>query len=663
MNDFSLFECAQRQTENLIFFGIDDFRNALNQRTRFSETALARIISELLVRYSRSFDEQIASLLLSVLSEKALGEFKSLIMCGAVYAYKGNYFSGDLPLYERIFAILRDQIHYFTHKADGFIPVYRKTRDDSILIPFSFKSRNKGPYVVDLTGHEIPVWSHAVRSLQEVNDSGYAVELRCRLESDLANKAEGLSLQFPVLLGYWRKEKVIPSFPVHRLIVTGAIQDDLLSSVRILGKHKQIIGNYKESWFLCPENDTEIINFSERTKVEILPQGLSIPELKEYCSDFIERKNLGRLGVKEILGNLKKLDPKVRKQKMNQWDGVIDQLETYNRDIDPDAYPQEHLQLLMLISAALCHKGATEEAKAMNAKAKDFARQIGCEEELLRLQIEEVVLFQDMEKFEAAQMLAEGVSSQLTVIKNHDLLMRFHGTLGQLYSYGALSKLSGFSKEEALSHFQRAIFHARQLPHREEEMAQDLNYRHLWYALFAPGTKEEEDNYQRALNYIQHDVPQAMKQKNQNFLIRQRGLAIYHRVLLGDTCSTLDPKNFYPTANAEKWISALRGKYLGTWYAANGNFELALQEFDDGASNIKSTDNSIILSFIGMTVLAQAYKSFRDNGLQDQAEIYRKRALEFFAANNNFEHYRNSIKWLDYLTNNNVYFPGLDYWY
>lgn len=663
MSVSNLLKCVQGQPENLIFFGIEDFRVALNYRSRFSETDVARIIAELLVRYSRSFDQHIESILFSVLSAKALGEFKALITCGAVYAYKENYFSGQSTLYERTFAILREQFRYFVCDADGLIPVCRQAMNDAILIPFSFISRNKDHYVVDLDGNEIPEWSQAVKSLQETVDWGCAVQLHCRLGSNLINKVEGQSLQFPVLLGYWRKEKWIPSFPVQRLIATGAIQDGNLSSVKIHGKHKQIIADNKDAWFLCPENDTEVIDLNERGKVEILPQGLTIAELKEYCIAFIERKNLGKLGVKEILEKISKLEITVRKLEMGQWDRVIDLLETYNQHVDPDAYPQEHLQLLMLISAAFCHKGATHEAKAMNAKAKDFAQRIGCEDELIRLQIEELVLFQDLEKFEAAQMLAGTLSGKINAIKNNDLLMSFHGTQGQLESYGTLSGLPGFSKEKALYHFQRAIYHAGQLPHREQEMSQDLNYRHLWYALFAPGTPEEEENHLRALTYIHDQVPQAMKEKNQNYLIRQRGMAIYRRILLGDTCSTLDPKDFYPTANAENWILALRGKYLGTWHAANGNFDLALKEFDDGASKIELTGNLMILQFIGMTVLAQAYKSFRDNGLQEQAEIYRRRAFECFAANNDFKSYRNSEKWLDYLTNKSDYIPGLEYWY
>lgn len=663
MTLINLLNSVQRHPENLIFFGVKEFSIALSHRNRFSETDVARLIAELLVRYSRSFDTQIESILLSVISTKELGEFKALVACGSIYAYNGNYFSGNSTLYERIFAILRKEFLYFACEADGLIPVCCQARNDAILIPFSFIPRKKDHYVVDLQENEIAEWSQAVKSLQDIVDRGWAVQLHFSLDHNLINNVEGQSLQFPVLLGYWRKAKLVPSFPVQRLIATGAIQTGTLSAVKISGKHNHVISDYKDAWFLCPENDTEIIDFSERVKVAILPQGLSIPELKEYCSAFIEQKNLGRLGVKEILDKLRKLDTEVRKQEMNQWHRVIDLLEIYSQHIDPDAYPQEHLQLLMLISAALCHKGATNEAKAMNAKAKEFAQLIGCDEDLIRLQIEEIVLFQDMEKFEAAQMLAAGVSSQLTVIKNHDLLMRFHGTLGQLFSYGELSGLPGFSKEEALRHFQRAIHHAGQLPHREEEMAQDLNYRHLWYALFAPGTKEEEDNYQRALTYIQDHVPQAMKEKNQNYLIRQRGLAIYRRVLLGDTCSTLGPKDFYPTANAEKWMLALRGKYLGTWYAANGNFELALQEFDDGASKIKSNDDSTILSFIGMTVLAQAYKSLRDSDQREQAEIYRRKALDYFAKNNDFKSYRNSEKWLNYLTSKNDAFPGMEYWY
>ena len=240
-------------------------------------------------------------------------------------------------------------------------------------------------------------------------------------------------------------------------------------------------------------------------------------------------------------------------------------------------------------------------------------------------------------------------------LHDEDLLMRFYGTMGQAHCYGFLSSIPGFKKDTAKYCFQQALRHVHNLD-SEQDIAQDLNYNHLWYVLFDTDSKAANIAYEKANDHIERNLQSYPKNQKQNryFLQRLKMQAFYRRLLAGNTIPKTDYRSEELPEDADQWLKALVGKYLGAIAAEAGDRDIAARCFQDAISVLKENCGDNIIAFIHMTVLVEAYHSL-------QEEAYREAALKTFSRLND-KYFRVLRPWQQYLLCNSKY-PALNYWY
>jgi len=346
-----------------------------------------------------------------------------------------------------------------------------------------------------------------------------------------------------------------------------------------------------------------------------------------------------------------------------EWKWVIGQVRNLLDSLPEDCDSEARLEALMLQSAILCHLGRTEEAHKANREAFAFAKNHGDRfvAKCLRLGIEELVVLADEEDWAGILERAAGLEEQLQRLLESspdddvakDLAMRFYGTMGQAYAYGTLSKWDGCTEEKAKEAFLKAKDLAIGLD-SAPDIAQDRNYVHLWYALFRPGTPEEEKAYREADNHIRRelqDMPRAAA-RNRSFLRRSRAMARYRALLangtIGEQLMDLDVGE-----EAEPWLKGLTQKCLGALAAARGERDEAKECFEAGARLLGGMP---LFRFFRMTVLAEAYRSLGDETWREKAQA----AGDWDSP----QLPPSADKWKNYLDHpEKAPFPGLSYWY
>ena len=284
-----------------------------------------------------------------------------------------------------------------------------------------------------------------------------------------------------------------------------------------------------------------------------------------------------------------------------------------------------------------------------------------------------------MDDLSSVPELAKEIYSQISQVDidqtaQDDLLMRYHGTMAQVHIYGTLAGINGFCEEKALENAESAIVYARKTGDLVE-IIRDLNYRHLYYAFFKPGSEDERCEYMFARNFLQENSNQFVDKDyngNLQYQFRQRCLAAYFQILSGNQCNDANIINerFPSIKEPITWLKALSFKYLGAVNAFNHNNEKAKKLFDE-AIKILVNVTSPLFKFICMTIAAEAYRSFSELGDAQTAEQYRQIANNLFSENGNFITFRiSSPRWFKFLNTpwdefvaSGEDFPGLHYYY
>jgi len=268
--------------------------------------------------------------------------------------------------------------------------------------------------------------------------------------------------------------------------------------------------------------------------------------------------------------------------------------------------------------------------------------------------VDELVDFQDLDNFDRIKQIIAAYENDIENSDDPDLKMRYHGTLGQIHACGYLGEIEGFSKELSKKHFEQALDNAFLL-NFDEDIAQDLNYIHLWYALFQPGSRDEQQAADEAFQHHCHQLQKKQKaqQKNMAFLKKNCAFAAYRFLLQTGLSPETDLESLRLPSNAY-WLYAVSNKYIATIEAAKGETDKAKKDFDDALTVLNNSTSLPILCFIRMTILAEAFRSLHE-------EPYREQALA--AVDSLQEQYSLSIeKWRNYLNGTGA-FPGLQYWY
>ena len=569
-------------------------------------------------------------------------------------------------------------------RADGLIPVY--CGNQAFIIPFHFDDTAPTFGVYDSRGsgnfnecYVVQEWSHCLKKL----DIPSGIILHCAGTRGISlNDFTGNSLMLPVQMAWWRKQRQLPEYNIFRLFSTGAFDERLqLAPVDTKVKLKLLetttrIMDYR---FMYPESARDNVN---NRNIRILPAGITREQLLRIVRQETER--MARFDLEYALHRMDALSREVRLSNYKNWEALLQRLENaavFDKDkkVNKSVEPEYYLVNIMLQSEAHRHAGHTVEASRLNALAMDYAKQHGNKflSMLLKLRIERMVDFQDQEKFEDVLNEGELLRSELSIVNDNDLWMRFYGTMGQAYAYGALSIVPGCSPELALAHFNKAIDYAEELEELAD-IAHDKNYRYLFYALFAPGSAEEKDAYRQAENVCNALQKQDAREARKNLyhLKRYQGMAWYRQLLMqqnmelqpfsidGVFRQLLRPSNndSLDDIGADDWIRACVGKYLGALETANGNVESGIRFFSNAINAIGDEKHPGIKTLIRITVCAEAYRSLvgKDNSI---ANYYLDKARILIATLPKDASLCSLPLWKAYVEKPSTSFPGLSYWY
>lgn len=683
--------------ENLMFFSNAELIESYSAQGAQGESVQIAILSELLVRYSfKRSDIELRNSLCSVLSEEPVSNFDIwLDYHNPSHAPKpislipadSRLSSNDQKFLQLLQQSVFSRLENLYGKCDGVIPVV--LNDVGAAIPFTLERPDADGAslncVFDLDNVPFPEWSEAVSELtNSLNLKPYCLRLLFHSSYVNIDVFSGLSLQFPYLLAYWRKESFLPAYSPFSIIATGEISNCRLRPVKTLPKLKSIKEKFDLLTFFCPFGD-DIASQSDPL-LTVIDANTSIEDIISTCQNKIESLVKERsssniiLNYKYIFNRINAITIYTKKDLESRWDRLIDSLLFIEKKLRylPNMDEETYLDCLASLSFAYCHCGKTAEAIQYNRKGREYAKKRNLSKALNDLLIHQLVLFQDMDDLSSVPELAKEIYSQISQVDvdqttQDDLLMRYHGTMAQVHMYGTLAGIDGFSKEKALENVESAIEYAQKTG-KIVDIIRDLNYRHLWYAFFDPGSEDERCEYAFARNYLQENSNQFEDKEyngNLQYQFRQRCLAAYFQILRKNQCSNSSIINErYPSIKEPTaWLKALSFKYLGAVNAFCNNGEEALKNYDE-AVELLEKDASPLFKYICMTIASDAYRSFSALGDAQTAERYRKKALELFSANGDFISFRSSTKWLKFLNApweefqaSGEDFPGLHYYY
>ena len=525
-------------------------------------------------------------------------------------------------------------------QADGFIPVYDSCSadvDKTWFIPFILEiSEDSASRVVYSNGEDIPEWQEQVEAALKGLTS-----YRCRLlmQREPGFNPTGDSLMLPLRLAAWRKlgRDSFPQYDVFRVLATGAFDgSNRLKAVGVSRKLNKLKSTFCKAVLIAPDTPGEI----DRKERAILRIDCNAPEkdLREQIQRFLERSQYVSITWRYALGRLSALTREVDEGNRGGWSELADFMRGIKERVkgrNPDAY----LDFMRLYAVTLCHAGRTDESRRVNREAHDFAlerKEIG---KSLRLQVEALVVAQDAGDLEAILVVADGFEKKIdsyTGPDKEDLLMRYYGTMMQFHAWGETLGIPECSKEESKRRGEQALGIAKKMsgavPSSEEDqkekaesnVAQDLNYCHLWHALYEPGTTAEREAYKSALDQLSELGDQA-KRKNRGFLFRQKSLAYLNAWKRGGVCPSIGELDavMIRDEKCEGWQIAANRTHLGALYAAQGRQDLALTSFKEGAAKLpieKCFDS--VLGSIRFVLCAQAASSLRAIGMDNDANRF-----------------------------------------
>ncbi len=662
-NSRSLIEDAERRPENLIIYSCDLLEGELSRETNGEDTN-AEIIAELLIRHLLGGSPRIAKIIGTKLKHGELEDFSRRLpyehlgrrIEERLWEENGNSFS------ERCHQAVLRRLNLLL-KSEGLIPVF-SDESGGLLLPFHFEASKDGSgQVLGLDKKPLlnpsgeQEWSQYCATMEEIKAN---VVVHIRQGNDRHGITTGNSLMLPLMLAWWRRQNVIPKFNPFSIVATGAVENGVLEAVDGVAEKAEAVRNllYRADFFFPGCHDDDIGATGQQCHP--LDIGFSVAEngpvfrrIRE-CIEGQQRWNADY--VSQRLES--SLPDEVRNWSIQQYDAMLGRLEKAKDGLNTEEFPGEYILILMLQSQLYCTRGLTDKAKDLNAEALEIAEEQGQEYLALRLQVNQIVFFTDTMEFEKIAVISPRMEEFVAACNDRELSMCFYGQMGMAHAYATLDGVKGFSKERALECFKENIKSARESG-KAVDLAQDINYKCLYYALFEPGSRAEKRAFHDALSKIRdlEEIDQAAYKNNHVYYDLYRCFSFY-RQLLRDKAVPPDYKDCPGLSCIEEnsWRKALMAKYLGALRAASGETGKARKLFDGAIKTLNSeTSVSTILGFIKATVYAEAYRSLGDS-------IYLEEGRKMFGNSNNKSH--QAQVWKGYFDSGGaVVFPGLGYWY
>ena len=654
MTNVSFFKLKQclNQKANLFVFLDETLLGSLN---RVVGAAKAHLVAELFARVFLSGDRggELAQAIERLLpGSNALEQFVGPLV-GPRYDVAmldaEHLWPGDEAFSQQCQTAVRERFRLLL-RTEGLIPLKATDGSDRArLLPFHFDEEGETG-VFDLKGRRHEEWSGYAARL------GLAAHVTLHCEFDEALPLIGSSLMLPLQMAWWRHEGDLPHYDVFRVLATGRFDEQLRLAAVEASEKATLVQSWERGLFLYPESSREAVRNHHVVRLVCgKPREQLLPQLRRQTERF------ATLDTAYVLSRLADVDAEVCTGNVTNWRHVTERLEPALKALDRHRHPEARLTYAMLLSQAYCHLGDTTSSQKWNQRAQRLAKEHGdvYQRQLLRLHIDELVQLQDEERFAEVMARQEALFRELEAFGDEDLLMRFHGTMGQEYAYGTLLGLPGSSQEEAFRHFRRALDCAYHL-NRPEDILQDTNYLHLYHALFQPGSDEEQEALEDALNRIDQEAADdaELRHRNLPFVRRAQAFAWYRCLLQGRR----HPGVYQHLALMERmvsmketpdWIHCCIGKCVGACKAADGQPDEARRWFEAAIRAIPDGDSDQVKGLIRATACIQAWRSLGD-------DAFRQQALQLL---DNLTKFPSALPFRDYLQGKSPDFPGLHYWY
>lgn len=546
---------------------------------------------------------------------------------------------------------------------DGIIPVVVDHSEAAIPIPFKLKHHNFNStehlLVSDIKKHKVINWTEALKDLSDFGISGWEISLNIDNHDNDLNLT-GYSLELPVLMAIERKEGRA-SFPPLDVLLTGSFSSGgKITTVSGIKNKTKLASLLNVKVFFTPPQ-TEKVDFYPCYPI---PANFSLPEVKEHIKEELIKQGLDNLTWREAEKRLHDLEHEVHYGTLSLTNSALPRLDKYETVFKEESKIEELLKAKALRAVIYCHTGRTKEAQVLNQECLKKAHEAGKIKEYGRFLIQQLVNFTDLGEFDKLVKMGPGIlpmlqQANLSEKKKTDLFMRYYGTMGQVYAYASLINKNSEKKKTALEFFYTAVDYAEK--HAEEnELSHDLNYVHLWHALFDFNSNAEQKAYDKALTQAKRSPE---KSRYLGYLYRQKAFGAYRDFLINRSIY-VEELSLPAPHHAGGWTLAVSLKYTGTLKAAQGNINEAHADFQNACQNLDNQEN-VLLFLLGMTCAVQAWNSLKNTEFADFAEECYQKALAFFSDPKILETYIFARDWKEYLVKRgeNVENPQLKYPY
>jgi hypothetical protein len=199
---------------------------------------------------------------------------------------------------------------------------------------------------------------------------------------------------------------------------------------------------------------------------------------------------------------------------------------------------------------------------------------------------------------------------------------------------------------------------------RDHDIAQDLNYRYLYHALFLPGSPEEQEALEDASAKCRdlQDTGDPAAWKNRCFLARIQAFSWYRQLLRDGNAPHYEAdwtmRELLRLPGRQEWLRATVAKYLGALAAAEGDRSRSEGLFGNALSALEQAGRTGVLAMIRLTVCAEAWRSLHATDYLQEARALWDGGLAATGGNGVLS------CWGDWLkAPETAAFPGLRYWY
>jgi tetratricopeptide (TPR) repeat protein len=655
-----LIDILYRFPASIPFLSEEELIHIYSNHIYIDEAAIRKIESEILYRYWLYKGYPTPEL--KKLSDPLLkeGDSEALVKIESLADLED---SKDIQSFDKE---LSDKIMMYL-KSDGIIPVVR----DKCAYPLCFtliKSPDNTVKVLDLHGTVHSSWTYSLNNIHLDIFSGWTVKLNCSFpeatENTLANFIPtGTSFHLPVLLAILNKTGQI-TFQSKDVISTGSLEHGHLCQVDCVKEKAEMSKSLGVKLFLAPEQYKPI------EWVTPLKKDSTIGSVTSQIIKLLDASHLSILDWRHAVEHMRSLRNDVHYGIVPMESNALPRIERYEKTFRNESKTEELLDALMLKSVIFCHLGKTVDSMALNKECRAISHKNKSFYKYFRLGIEHIVNLTDTgdypeaEKFLSTNLKLNDIKVKIVdVLEKNDLLMRFYGTLGQLFLYGHISGYYGPAlRNKSLRYFNNAAKLARDYSEKPDEYCHDLNYMHLWHAINILGGPEEEIAYENSINSISILSSDEAKKKNRAYLYRQKWFGAYRNYLITGKFPDFSRYVLPDQKNAEGWTLSTTLKYKATLLAASGNFDEAKTLFEESIE-ILDNPNNPLLNLIGMTSAVQAWQSLRGTSKDNFARKCRKRAVDFFGMNKILDHYKFASSWKAYLTGKIDKNPQINYQY